>query len=470
MNGEPVSNVLTNIGSSSVGNTVFTGTVSADNLACQTITAGAISSGAITATGAAITGGSVTVTGSLAAGNDVSGATLTGTLATPTQNNITKIGTQTSFASSGTITQSGGSTTLLATTVSSLTTAGNISQTTGGNFTTAGNITQTGTTATLKATSVDSLTTSGNITQTAPGATTLQSTNVASLFTSGNIAQTGTTTTTLKATTVSSLANTGTLTQTGNASFAGTITQTGTGEIYAEGDISSDTSLSAPYITCANLNATQSVTAASFTVNGNLVQNDAASTTTLKTTTVSSLANTGTLTQTGNATFQGTIGPLASHIQTGSITTGVATFTTPTAFASGYTGYLIQWFNLGCTGNFTPFLRFAKTATTTYTSGYRVTSQLLGSTTATSTDRVTLNPRTTGLENNEQMTGEIYLRKISGTSLWFVTGFAQSNNALCCSISGHFTDPGTGIDKIVFGVTGGTLNVATASFRIEPVP
>jgi hypothetical protein len=51
---------------------------------------------------------------------------LTGTLSTATQNNVTKIGTQTSFATSGSIVQSGGSTTLLGTTVSSLTSSGDL--------------------------------------------------------------------------------------------------------------------------------------------------------------------------------------------------------------------------------------------------------------------------------------------------------------------------------------------------------
>jgi hypothetical protein len=114
--------------------------------------------------------------------------------------------------------QSGGSSTLLNTSVTQLTSSGNITQS-AGNFSTAGNITQstTGATATLKTTTVDSLSTAGNITQTSTGTTTLKAATVDSLTTAGNITQTGTGTTTLKATTVDSLSTAGNITQTGAA-------------------------------------------------------------------------------------------------------------------------------------------------------------------------------------------------------------------------------------------------------------
>ena len=332
VNGEPVSNVLTNIGSSSVGNTVFNGTVTATNLtATSTVTAATVSAGSVSATGGAITGGSLTVTGSVAASSDISGSTLTGTITTPTQNNITKIGTQTSIASSGSITQTGGSTTLLSTTVGSLSTAGNITQT------------GAAATATLKAATATSLGISGNITQ------------------------------------------------------------------------SSGSNL---------LNST---------------------------------------------VMKGKLTCVASDILSGPITTGAATFTTPTAFAQGYESYTIRWFNLGCSGNFTPYLRFAKAATATYTTGYRITSHVLDHATSTVDNRVIISSRATGLANGEQMTGQISIRKVNSTQ-WFVEGWSQSNVYNATVIYGFFNDPGTGIDKIVFGVTQGTLNVTTASYQIVPSP
>lgn len=131
--GNPVSQVLENA-SASAGVTTFTGNVTADTMTCN----GAIETATLNASGAVTTGpltsSSMTSTGSVSASSigvtgDISGATLTGTLNTATQNNVTKIGTQTSFACSGTISQTAGSTTLQATTVSSLSTTGNIAQT-----------------------------------------------------------------------------------------------------------------------------------------------------------------------------------------------------------------------------------------------------------------------------------------------------------------------------------------------------
>jgi len=221
VNGEPVSNVLTNIGSSSVGTTAFDGTVTATNLtATSAVTAATVNAGSVSATGGAITGGSLTVTGSVAASNDVSGSTLTGTIATPTQNNITKIGTQTSLASSGNITQTGGTTTLLSTTVGSLSTSGNITQT------------GASATASLKAVTADSLNVTGVFSQasistgnlTSTGTTTLKATTVDSLSTAGNITQTSGTTS-LRGTTVSSLSVTGTVTTTDDTTIGGQLFQ-----------------------------------------------------------------------------------------------------------------------------------------------------------------------------------------------------------------------------------------------------
>lgn len=372
VNGEPVSNVLTNIGSSTVGNTVFNGTVTATNFtASGTVTAGTVSANYIGAPGAAITGGNVATTGSIASGTDVSGATLTGTIATPTQNNITKIGTQTSFASSGSITQTGGSTTLLGTTVSSLSSTGNISQ-------------STGTTATLRALTADSLTTAGNITQTGASATaTLKAVTATSLSVSGSLS-------------FANLTNTGTLDQQGSATFAGGISQTG-------------------------------------------------GTTSLLDTTVS-----GTLS--GNPNVN----------KSGSITIGAATFTTPTALFTGYGSYTIRWWNLGISGNFTPYLRF-KSGTTTLTSGYRSTSN--GDNVQTSNDKVVLSGSTAGLATGELVNGELTVYRSSGASnTWFYRGFSQSSTANGWTIFGLVNT--ANIDAIVFGTTGATLNNPTATYTV----
>lgn len=129
VNGEPVSTTLQNVGSSTPGSTVFTGTLTADNLSTSgTTNTGAIVASSANITGSGLTASTITSTGTIsalavAATGDVSGATLTGTVATATQNNITKIGTQTSLvvsgsttlaslSASGNITQSAGSTTL----------------------------------------------------------------------------------------------------------------------------------------------------------------------------------------------------------------------------------------------------------------------------------------------------------------------------------------------------------------------
>ena len=129
VNGEPVSSVFQNIGSSTPGNTVFTGTLTADNFSTTgTTNTGAIVASSANITGSGLTASTITSTGtisalSVTATGDVSGATLTGTIATPTQNSITKVGTQTSLvvsgsttlaslSASGNITQSAGSTTL----------------------------------------------------------------------------------------------------------------------------------------------------------------------------------------------------------------------------------------------------------------------------------------------------------------------------------------------------------------------
>ena len=181
--GEPVSTVLQNLGESLPNETVFIGDVEAGSFT----TSGTITTGSLTSTttnAGVLTTSSITNAGSIAtlslgattlvASGDVSGATLTGTLATATQNNVTKIGTQTSFASSGSISQTGGTATLKATTVDSLSTAGNITQSSTG-------------VATLKATTVDSLSTAGNITQTGTGTSTLRGTTVTSLTSTGSI-------------------------------------------------------------------------------------------------------------------------------------------------------------------------------------------------------------------------------------------------------------------------------------------
>lgn len=164
----------------------------------------------------------------------------------------------------------------------------------------------------------------------------------------------------------------------------------------------------------------------------------------------------------------GTLTGAVADTISGSITTGSSTFTT-SAFPSGYGAYLIRWFNLGCSGNFTPYLQFAKTATATYSSGYRVTSDKIGYNNETATTRVTINPSSSGLANSEQMTGMIKIYKANSTT-WFIEGWSQSSNVVGVTIFGTFVNPATGIDKITFGVTGGTLNATTATYQIVPVP
>ena len=330
------------------------GTVTANNVSANSTSGGVIS------------GSSLAVTGGITADNDISGATFTGTIATPTQNSITKIGTQTSFASSGSIVQSGGSTTLLGTTVSSLTSSGNISV--------AGNITQstTGSTATLKTTTVDSLTTAGNITQTGTGTTTLRS-----------------------------LSNQGTLTQTGAATFATNLTQ------------------SAGTATLQNL-----------VVNGTM-------------------------------TVPSVLIALPAPIS-GSITTGAATFKTPNFTETD--SVIIRWANLGCSVNFTPYLRFGLD-NTVYTTNYKSDCTTYSVAYNTS-DKVVLNASSGGLANAEKMTGQITLQRF-GTN-WSFEGHSQSSisGSEGWRIQGNFT--ASRINNVTFGVTAGTLNVATATYYIQP--
>lgn len=208
--GEPVSTILQNIGESSVGETVFTGDVEADSftttgaVTASSVTSGTTNAGALTCSSfstsgsiaalsigvsTAVTGATVAATGaitgaSVTATGAVTGNSLVGTVTTATQNVITKIGTQTSFATSGNITQSGGTATLKALTADSLTTAGNITQT------------GAAATATLKALTADSLATAGNITQTGAAATaTLKAVTANSLTTTGNVTVGGSTST-----------------------------------------------------------------------------------------------------------------------------------------------------------------------------------------------------------------------------------------------------------------------------------
>lgn len=131
--GNPISNIFQNV-TSTTGSTTFTGSLTADTItsngavnSATLVTSGTASTGALTAT-SINTPGSVSAS-SVAATGDVSGATLTGTVNTATQNSITKIGTQTSFACSGTISQTAGTATFQSTTVGALSTTGNISQT-----------------------------------------------------------------------------------------------------------------------------------------------------------------------------------------------------------------------------------------------------------------------------------------------------------------------------------------------------
>ncbi len=160
--GEPVSNVLQNIGESSPGQTVFTGDVEADSLT----SIGAVTAASITSTttnAGALTASTITNTGSISTLDlGVTGTATFSTNITQTSGTASLKATGvTTLGATGNIVQTGGATTLKATTADSITTAGNISQTG-----TSATLTQTGTSATasLKATSVTTLTASGNAT------------------------------------------------------------------------------------------------------------------------------------------------------------------------------------------------------------------------------------------------------------------------------------------------------------------
>lgn len=120
INGEAISTILQNVASSGPDDTVFNGKLTCTELDvvigidCESVTTtGVTCNGGLYAESIA-TNGSVTATG------------LYGTVKTATQNDITKIGTQTSLDCSGNITQTGGTTT-----VTSLATSGNITQSAG---------------------------------------------------------------------------------------------------------------------------------------------------------------------------------------------------------------------------------------------------------------------------------------------------------------------------------------------------
>lgn len=163
INGEAVSTILQNIESSGPNDTVFRGTITAGELKItQGATCESVTTTDIDCNGT-IYGESIVTSGA------VDAISYFGTIATPTQNSITKIGTQTSLDCSGNITQTGGTVSLQATTV-----AGNLTMSG-----TSAALSQTGTSATasLKSTTVTSLTSSGNITQSA-GTTTLKKTTI----------------------------------------------------------------------------------------------------------------------------------------------------------------------------------------------------------------------------------------------------------------------------------------------------
>ena len=297
--GETVSDVLTNIGSSTVGNTVFTGTVTADAFTTTgAMTSGSLLTGNITSTGS-LNLVNLSTTGSVVSGTEVSAPVLTGTLSTATQNNVTKIGTQTSLSNAGALTQTGAAT-----------------------FAT--NITQSAGTATLKAVIADSV---------------------------------------------------------GYASSA--------------------------------------------TVGGNM-------------------------------------------------TTGGATFTT-TTFGS-YDTYQIVWLNIGCSGNFTPYLQFRKSGTA-YSSGYRVdTSDGLDGVSSVGTTYIALLASSTGLNNGELTSGRIIVKKIRSvtvstttTTTWYIQGSQSSSNSVGGNIWGTFIETGGGIDSLVFGVTGGTLSASSPYYSVTPL-
>jgi hypothetical protein len=124
-----------------VGNTVFTGIVTADNFTTTgAVTAGSITTGNLTSTGS-LNLANLTATGTITGATEVSATTLTGTLSTATQNNVTKIGTQTSLSNAGALTQTGAAT-----------------------FAT--NITQSAGTSALRAVTATSISNSGTLAQT----------------------------------------------------------------------------------------------------------------------------------------------------------------------------------------------------------------------------------------------------------------------------------------------------------------
>ena len=234
VDGEPVSTLLQNIGSSTAGTTVFNGTVQATTLtATGSLTFPSATTGTLALTdNLTQTGGSATLKGTTVDSLTTAGnVTMSGTSASLTQSGGSataslKAVTCTTLAPSSTITQTGGSATLKATTVDSLTTAGNVTMSgasasltqsgasataslkalscttlsTTGAVTTAGDITQSAGTTHLKLTVVDSFTCIGN--QNIGGTTTLAAIN-----------QTGVTTAALKDVTSTSLTTSGNITQ-----------------------------------------------------------------------------------------------------------------------------------------------------------------------------------------------------------------------------------------------------------------
>ena len=188
--GNPISDVFQNV-TASPGLTAFTGDVTAENVyTTDEVTAALVTSQFLT-TGA-ITASSLSTTGGITSFANISGATLTGTLATATQNNVTKIGTQTSLSNDGALTQTGaatfatnitqsaGTAALRAVTATSISNSGTLTQTGAATFST--NITQSAGTSALKAvtadtvsvtgtTSLGAITFSGNLTQSTGTAT-----------------------------------------------------------------------------------------------------------------------------------------------------------------------------------------------------------------------------------------------------------------------------------------------------------
>lgn len=196
VDGEPLSTVYQNIGSSTPGVTVFTGEVQAETVTItDSLTSNNLSTGAIVATfgnfSEDVNCSNLEVIGEIVQTDPGATATLKnincGVISQTSGNTLLLATTVASLATAGNITQTGGSASLRGTTVTSLTSTGNVtlsgtsaSLAQSGASATASlkavscttlapssNITQSGGTATLKATTVDSLTTAGNITQTA---------------------------------------------------------------------------------------------------------------------------------------------------------------------------------------------------------------------------------------------------------------------------------------------------------------